>query len=141
MSEAVFLVDIQASPAAVRQALTTREGIVQWWTDRADVPTDVGEILELGFPEAPAPFQLRIDTVADDLVGWTSTGDFPPHWRGTEVRFHLDDHGGATRLFFEHRGFPAPDPALGHTAFTWAQLMVNLKRYLEGEGAGPMFVS
>lgn len=139
MAEAVFLVEIDAAPEAVREALTTRDGIVRWWTARAEVPTDVGGVMELGFPDAPAPFHLRIDTVADDRVGWTSVGAFPPHWQGTGIAFHLSGEGGATKLFFEHGGFDAPDPALGHTAFTWAQLMVNLKRYLEGEAVEPMF--
>lgn len=139
MAEAVFLVDIDAAPSTIRDALDSREGIVAWWTTDADV--EPGRHLTLRFPEAPVPFDLRVDAVGDDRVQWTSVGDFPPHWAGTEIAFNLMDNPDASgsRVFFEHTGFAAPDPMLGHTAFTWANLMNHLKAYCETGTPGPFF--
>ncbi len=69
--------------------------------------------------------------------------DFPLHWSGTEVRWQLNDHpsGSGTQLFFAHSGFAAPDPMLGHTAYTWALLMDHLRRYAETGVADPFFKS
>ncbi len=55
----------------------------------------------------------------------------------------INDHpsGSGTQLFFAHSGFAAPDPMLGHTAYTWALLMDHLRRYAETGGADPFFKS
>ncbi|NNL27430.1 MAG: SRPBCC domain-containing protein, partial [Acidimicrobiia bacterium] len=47
--------------------------------------------------------------------------------------------GSGTQVFFTHSGFAAPDPMLGHTAYTWAQLMEHLKNYAERGIAKPFF--
>jgi len=141
MAEAVFLVDIDADRHSIKQALSTESGIKSWWTTRANVPANVGEVMTVGFSEAPAPFQLRVDEASDERVRWTSVGDFPPHWVGTEVVFNLmknPDKVG-TRLLFEHKGFATADPMLGHTAFTWANLMHTLKNYSETGTPSPFF--
>lgn len=138
MAESVFLVDIDAPRPTIREALTSEKGIRSWWTADATV---TGERLDLGFPDAPSRFALRVDEVGDETVRWTSIGDFPPHWVGTDVRWQLMDHpsGSGSQIFFAHAGFAAADPMLGHTAYTWAQLMGHLKRYAESGEAGPFF--
>lgn len=143
MAETVFLVAIPAEPKVVRDAISTEEGIKSWWTDDARVPREVGQSIEVGFPDAPTRFALRIDETGDDRIVWTSTGDFPPHWQGTEVRWNISaaPEGEGTMLFFEHVGFPAADDFLGHTAFTWAQLMLSLQRFVESGKPKPFFVN
>lgn len=138
MAEAVFLVDIDAERAAIRRALTEQDGIVSWWTTDADVSESE---LSLGFPEAPARFSLRVEGASDDVVNWASVGEFPPHWVGTSISWQLMDHpaGSGSQLLFTHSGFAAPDAMLGHTAYTWAQLMPHLKKYAETGQADPFF--
>jgi hypothetical protein len=60
MGDVLFTFDVNATPDAVRRALTTTEGIASFWTDKADVPAEVGETPKLGFPEAPLPFDLLL---------------------------------------------------------------------------------
>lgn len=141
MAEIVFLVDVDAPLAKVRDALATNEGLVSWWTADAIGSGEVGSVLSLGFPDAPARFSLRVDEVADNGVGWTSVGDFPPHWNGTKIAFGIMDNpdAGGSRVFFEHNGFAAADPMTGHTAFTWANLMNSLKAFCETGRADPYF--
>lgn len=138
MAESVFLVDIDADEATIRNALSSEQGIRNWWTVDANV-TD--EHLDLGFPDAPKRFSLRVDEVSDNLVRWTSTGDFPPHWVNTEVGWQLmkNPEASGSQVFFTHGGFAAADPMLGHTAYTWALLMSHLKRYAETGEPGPFF--
>lgn len=137
MAESVFLVDIDAPKGTVRRALTTHDGIVGWWTDDAERSDGV---MSLGFADAPERFSLRIDTESDERVQWTSIGQFPPHWADTEIVWSLMDNpdAGGSRVFFEHTGFAAPDPMLGHTAMTWAHLMDSLKKYSETGESDPM---
>ena len=140
MAEAVFLVDINAGKEAIIDALTTQEGIVSWWTTDAEVS---GTELSLGFPEAPMRFSLRVDAVGDSAVDWSSVGEFPPHWVGTTISWQLMDHpeGAGSQLLFTHGGFAAPDAMLGHTSYTWAQLMGHLKAYAESGIAKPFFAN
>jgi len=142
MAEIVFLVDIGAPVDTIREALATRHGLVSWWTTDTEGSGAPGSALSLGFPDAPARFGLRVDEVAEREVRWTSVGDFPPHWKSTEIAFTIMDNpeGDGCRVFFEHRGFPAADPMTGHTAFTWANLMNSLKAFCETGDAGPFFV-
>lgn len=53
MGDVLFTFDVDATPDAVRRALTTSEGIASFWTDKADVPAEIGDTLNLGFPGAP----------------------------------------------------------------------------------------
>lgn len=137
MAEAVFLVDIAAPRAQVHDALTSHAGLVGWWTD--DVENKDG-VLSLGFSDAPARFTLRVDADGDDRVQWSSVGEFPPHWQGTEIAWNLMDNpdSDGARVFFEHKGFSAPDPMLGHTAMVWGNLMNSLKLYCETGVPSPM---
>ncbi|MGI9609229.1 MAG: SRPBCC family protein [Acidimicrobiia bacterium] len=138
MAEAVFLVDIDADQATIVEALTTQQGIVSWWTTDAEVS---GSSLQLGFPEAPLPFSMRVDEVGPNKVVWSSAGEFPPHWVGTTVTWQLMDHPEASgsQLLFTHAGFAAPDAMLGHSSYTWALLMGHLKSYAESGIAKPFF--
>jgi uncharacterized protein YndB with AHSA1/START domain len=43
MGDVLFTFAVDATPDAVRRALTTTEGITSFWTDKADVPMKVGE--------------------------------------------------------------------------------------------------
>lgn len=138
MAEAVFLVDIDAGNEAILEALTTQEGIRSWWTTDAAV---TGDALDLGFPDTPARFSLTVDGVSEDEVGWTSSGEFPPHWQGTNIKWQImsPPEGAGSQLFFTHGGFAEPDPLLGHTAYTWATLLGHLKSYLETGEKAPFF--
>lgn len=138
MAEAVFLVDIDAAKATIIDALTQENGIVSWWTRDADVSASE---LSLGFPEVPMRFTLRVEQVSGDSVVWSSVGEFPPHWAGTTISWRLMDHpgGSGSQLLFTHGGFAEPDAMLGHTSYTWAQLMGHLKAYAETGIAKPFF--
>ena len=137
MAEAVFLVDIAAPAARVREALTSRDGLMGWWTDDVEIE---GGTISLGFSDAPERFSLRIDTESADLVRWTSVGEFPPHWVETRVSWTVMDDPGSNgvKVFFEHAGFASPDPMLGHTAMVWANLMNSLKGFCETGRPSPL---
>ena len=139
MPDIVFQVDIEAERAAVTRAIASEEGIRGWWTEAAEVPSGVGEVMRLGFAMAPMPFELRTDEASEERVRWASVGAFPPHWADTEIRWELADNpdGPGTRVLFRHAGWPSDDGMFGMTAYTWGQLMASLKAYAEtGSTAG-----
>ena len=117
--------DIEAPQARVADAIASQSGIRGWWTEAAEVPDGEGGVM------APVPFELRIEERSEDAVRWASIGPFPPHWAGTEIRWQLAPAEGGTTVIFRHAGWPSDDGMFGPTAFTWGQLMLSLKGYVE----------
>ena len=133
-----FRFDIDAPPRTLLDALKTSEGIRAFWTTNAEVPTEVGGTLRLGFLIAPAPFDLRLDRSDETGVTW-STETFPPHWIGTTIRWDIHPRDDGATVRFRHDGFADIEDA-GSAAYTWGQIMVQLKRYAETGRPDPVFV-
>ena len=137
MTAILFRFKVDAEPRTVLEALKTTDGIRGFWTTRADVPREVGETLTLGFSVAPAPFDLRLEQSDERTVAWR-TETFPPHWVGTTIRWDVAARDGGSVVSFRHDGFN-DDADAGHAAFTWGQIMVQLKRYAETGRPEPVF--
>src|SRR5687768_9943014 len=116
----VFRFDVDALPEQVLEAVKTSDGIKGFWTSRAEVPSVVGETLELEFPVAPQPFDLRLEQSDERTVVWR-TESFPPHWVGTTVRWDVEPHDDGSTVTFRHAGFPDDDET-GRVAYTWGQI-------------------
>jgi uncharacterized protein YndB with AHSA1/START domain len=133
----VFRFDVDALPEQVLEAVKTSDGIKGFWTSHAEVPSEVGETLELEFPVAPQPFDLRLEQSDERTVVWR-TETFPPHWVGTTVRWDVEPHDDGSTVTFRHAGFPDDDET-GRVAYTWGQIMVQLKEYAETGQPAPVF--
>lgn len=139
MGDVLFTFDVEAEPESVRRALTSKEGITGFWTDEAQVPSQVGETLTVGFPDAPAPFDLLLARCDDHMISWR-TVSFPPQWVGTDIEWRISSESGAgSTVAFRHGTF-ADDLEQGQVAYVWGQVMVQLKRYVESGIAAPVFV-
>ena len=138
VSDVVFRFDVDAEPGRVLAAVKTTDGIKGFWTSRADVPEQVGEVVKVEFAIAPAPFDLRLEQSDERTVVWR-TETFPPHWVGTTVRWDVDEHDGGSTVAFRHAGFDDEDEA-GRVAYTWGQIMVKLKQFVETGEPDPVFI-
>jgi hypothetical protein len=96
-----------------------------------------GETLKLGFAVAPLPFDLRLEQSDDRTVAWR-TESFPPHWVGTTIRWDVEPRDDGSTVNFGHDGF-SDDGHAGHAAFTWGQIMMQLKQYAESGRPAPVF--
>ena len=139
MARIVFELGIDAPVRKVAEALTTQAGIAGWWTNDVTLPGGPGAIMTLGFPIAPLPFRLRVDEAGERRVAWSSVGEFPPHWAGTQVAWTLSPDGPATTVHFAHDGWASDDGPFGTSALTWGRLMDTLKRFAETGAAAPLF--
>ncbi len=137
MTDINFRFDVDAPPQTVLDALKTSEGIQAFWTTRAEAPAEVGETLRLSFPVAPAPFDLRLERSDDSGVAWR-TETFPPHWVGTTIHWDVHHRDGGSTVAFRHEGFADIGDA-GSAAYTWGQIMVQLKHYAETGTPEPVF--
>ncbi|HET6171331.1 MAG TPA: SRPBCC domain-containing protein [Gaiellales bacterium] len=137
MPDILFRFDVDAPAATVLAALKTADGIKGFWTSRAQVPSEVGETLELGFAIAPAPFDLRLEQSDQSSVSWR-TLSFPPHWVGTTIRWDVEPREGGCTVSFRHADF-RDDADAGHAAYTWGQIMTRLKEFAETTRPDPVF--
>jgi uncharacterized protein YndB with AHSA1/START domain len=139
--EILLGVEMHADPAAVFDAITTKEGLSSFWTSDTVAEPEVGTEARFGFQGAPMPLRMRVDALnRPSEVRWTCLGDFP-FWEGTTVTWSLapePEHDG-TRVLFRHAGFPddQPDWELATVAHTWSTILDQLKVLAETGSAMP----
>jgi uncharacterized protein YndB with AHSA1/START domain len=139
MPDILHLVRMAVSPAQVYQALTTSEGIRNWWTRNADIGSEIGQSGEFRFSSYG---DLRItQVVIEELipalrVQWKVTASFMPQWLDTTIAFELRPDPAGMMLALAHRGFPQSDDIYALCNTGWAYYLVSLQQYLEkGQGA------
>lgn len=121
---------IKAAPERVFEAISTPDGLSQWWTKRSAGRPAVGAEYELWFgPDydwrarvtrlaAPHEFELEMVRADDD-------------WRGTKVGFHLKGGPEKTFVRFHHTGWPELNEHHRISCHCWAMYLRVLRRYLE----------
>ncbi len=128
MPNILHRVGIAAEPNRVFEALTTVEGIRNWWS--SDTTGDAS---------AGGAFQFRrnrLDVVRADpsLVTWRYSGP-AEDWVGTEINFRLAWRDGQTFVLFSHEGWREPNEFMHHCSTKWATFLLSLKDLVEkGEG-------
>jgi uncharacterized protein YndB with AHSA1/START domain len=140
MPDILHLIKIRAPIERVFQAITTADGIRNWWTREADLDEHVGGTGEFRF-SAYGANQHATKVSIDELnpptrVVWKTISSFRPEWSGTAISFDLREEGSTTVLLFAHRDFAQADEIYALTNTGWAYYLVSLRQYLEtGNGA------
>ena len=131
---------IAADQKTVYDAITTRAGIVSWWTTRVEVPEAVGGVVKASFPDMPMTWDLEIVELTEPTrVVWKAVGG-PPYWPGTTIVFDLaPGEDGGTVLRFDHLGFREVNDMFRIVTVGWAQVLGNLKVYAETGTPTPFF--
>lgn len=126
-------------PAAdVMRWLDTPAGIAGWWSDRVEGSADsVGDEFEVRFPTTPVVFGLAVTARASHVAEW-HVAENPPWWKGTTIRFELNDRSdGSTTIGFSHRGFETDAPILAAITPAWVRFVDNLVAVSESGVANP----
>jgi len=139
MPDILHLIKIRAPIERVYQAITTAEGIRNWWTRDADLDENIGGIGEFRFGAYATPSATRVsiqELSAPVRVAWKTLSSFRPEWSGTSVSFDLRQEGSNTVLLFAHRDFAQAGETFALFNTGWAYYLVSLQQYLEtGKGA------
>jgi len=137
MPDILHLVTIHAAPERVYQALTTAEGLRNWWTRDAELEAKIGGMGLVKFYGGQGVTKLRVDDLTPPLrVGWTIiAANAPGGWDGTTISFDLRPAGDDTVVALAHRGFAQANDGYALVTTGWAYYLVSLKQYLEmGQG-------
>ena len=140
MPDILHLLRIKASRELVYRALTTPEGIRNWWTRDADLDAHIGGSGTFRFPFYGGGYSTEvrlIELAAPERVAWEVIASFRPEWANTTITFHLRPDGdSSTLLHFAHRGWADDDDTYALCNTGWAYYLVSLQQYIQiGEGA------
>lgn len=133
MPEIMHTLKVNAEPERIYQAITTAEGIRNWWTRDAVLDPKVGGTGEFGFYGRRFVAKVEIDQLRPPMhVTWRITN---PAWPGDTIEFDVSREDDHARLSFAHRGFGLADQRYASATTRWGFYLLSLKRYLE-TGAG-----
>jgi uncharacterized protein YndB with AHSA1/START domain len=135
MPDILHEVGIQASVDDVYAALTTRNGLAQWWTTDTRGESNAGSVLEFRFGDLGGFDMQVVELTPANHVLWKVVGG-PDEWIGTTVRWDLRQQDDWAILFFKHEGWRAPVEFMHHCSTKWAIFLMSLKALVEaGKGA------
>ena len=135
MADIYHQVGVKADTTDVYRALTTLNGLSNWWTHTTGGNSE-GDILSFHFGEHTVEMTI-IQLVPDSKVRWKCTVD-SGEWKNTYVTFELVQTPEQVFINFAHTGWAAQTELCTHCNTKWAVFLLSLKDYLE-RGKGKPF--
>ena len=131
-------VGIKSSPDAVYRALTTRDGLAAWWTDRTEGDGPVGGLFQFRFVDGDVDiggFDIKVlELQPDRQVLWQVVGG-PDEWIGTRISWDIRQEGEYAIVMFRHQDWREPVEFMHHCSTKWAIFLMSLKALVEtGKG-------
>lgn len=139
MANIIHRVGIKAQVRDVYKALTTLEGLSNWWTREVSGAADEGKEIVFVFktPSGEVKGSMRMKVMKqsqDRTVQWRCT-EGPAEWIGTDITFDLSQEGEYAIVLFGHRNWKEEVEFMGHCSMKWAIFMMSLKDLVEkGKG-------
>jgi uncharacterized protein YndB with AHSA1/START domain len=136
MPEIMHLIKIRAPQGKVYQAVSTPEGIRNWWTRDAALDAKIGGTGEFGFYDHRMVIKVKVaELTPPGHVVWDDVSSTGGAFDGTTISFDLNSEDGVTPVLFAHRGFKAGANNIASATTRWGFYLLSLKRYLEtGKG-------
>lgn len=123
------------TPDKVYNALTTVDGLADWWTADTKGTSEIGGRIEFRFPPVGGFDMEVIDLRPSKLVSWRVV-DGPEEWIGTTINWELRQSGDYTIVLFSHKGWKEPVEFMHHCSTKWGSFLMSLKSLVEtGKGA------
>lgn len=135
MVDILHRVAIKSPVAEVYAALTTTEGLADWWTtDTQGDGDDLGGVLHFTF--RGGGFDMKVLELDPGTRVLWEVVDGPEEWIGTHVHWDLNQVDDYTIILFTHQGWKEPVEFMHHCSTHWAVFLMSLKSLIEtGKGA------
>ncbi|WP_152270330.1 SRPBCC family protein [Agriterribacter humi] len=133
MAEIRHNVVIKATPEKIYQAITTQEGLANWWAKQTTAKPDVGFVNTFTF----GTFRNEMKVILlnpNKKVEWKCINSIE-EWMDTNISFDLEEKEGRTLLRFTHSGWRAVTDTFAGCTYDWGRFMTSLKSFCE-TGAG-----
>jgi uncharacterized protein YndB with AHSA1/START domain len=135
MPDIVHRVGINAPLEEVYVAVSTAQGIANWWTREVSAgalerESVIGAVFRSPLGAEIGHMELEVARVTPSEVRWRFNAG-PEEWIGTAATFELSRDGDMTLLVFGHRGWPAPSEFMSHCSMKWATFLLSLRQLAE----------
>jgi uncharacterized protein YndB with AHSA1/START domain len=136
MVDILHKVGVQSSsPDAVYKALTTRQGLSDWWTTDTHAENKIGGLLKFRFGNGG--FDMRVLELEPARRVLWRVADGPQEWIDTKISWDIKPEGDWTIVLFKHQGWREPVEFMHHCSTKWAIFLLSLKSLLETGKGGP----
>ena len=133
------LFHINASREKVFEAISTINGLSNWWSENTSGNAAVGGIIQFRFGEMGGPDMKVTEMKSNEKISWGCVAS-PHDWTGTTLTFLLDENDGKTRVRFSHDGWKDNGDFYAACNFSWGRYMESLRQYCQ-TGKGEAFGS
>jgi len=128
------LFHIDALNEEVYKALTTIDGLSNWWTEQTSGDTELESVIEFRFGNQYFNNMRVVTLIENKALQWQCI-DGPPDWINTIISFELDTNENKTRLRFSHSNWQKNNDFYAQCSFSWARYLESLRQLLEkGQG-------
>lgn len=126
---------IDAPIETVYKAITSIQGLQDWWTTGAAGETEVGGQINFPFTdEAHCVMNIHGKENNKSLTWKCLEG--PEDWIGTEIVFELTPVSGKIRVRFSHSGWKEQNDFFANCNFSWGKYLLSLRQLCEtGKGS------
>lgn len=139
MKKIIHFVRIHATPEKVYRALTTEEGLSQWWSTVVNVD-QANAVVHFRFAGDFNPEMKVTKAEVSRLVEWSCVGGHD-NWKDNSFSFELREVGGETGLMFvQLYAQELSDEVYGTYNYNWGYYLQSLKLLCE-TGKGTPFNS
>ncbi len=130
---------IDAGASKIYEAITTENGIKNWWTDDCSIKPEIGFINEFRFDKGYCKYIEVTNLEEGKRVDWKFV-DGNEEWMGTVFSFEIMENDGKSDLRFYHNNWKEETDYFGVCSYHWGRFMASLKSYVE-TGLGQPFKS
>ncbi len=130
MPDIYHTLPIKAPANRVFEAISTPDGLNQWWTESSSGSPNLNSEYQLGFGPA-YNWKAVVSVVVPDRAFVLSITDAQEDWEGSVVGFSLLHEEENTILNFYHKGWKQQNEHYTISCYCWAMYLRILKRYLE----------
>lgn len=125
---------IHAPRAAVYEALTTKRGLSEVWTNELTIHEQVGAVNEFHFGSNDLTKMEMLELNPPKRIVWQCI-ESDPQWVGTTISFDLEEQNGKTTVILRHMNWKEVTDFYRFCNYNWAMFLYSLKCYCE-EGQG-----
>ena len=129
MPEIKHNVIIKAPPEKIYQAITTQEGLANWWAKQTIAKPEVGFVNIFTFGTFRNEMKVTILN-PNKKVEWKCINSIE-EWIDTNILFDLEEKEGRTLLRFTHSGWRAVTDTFAGCNYDWGRFMTSLKLFCE----------
>lgn len=129
MAEIRHNVVIKATAEKIYEAITTQEGLANWWAKQTSAKPEVGFVNAFTF--GAFRNEMKVTNLSlNKKVEWHCINSIE-EWIDTNISFHLEEKDGRTILRFAHSGWRAVTDTFAGCNYDWGRFMISLKSFCE----------